>query len=163
MFPFFYFLFSVVSCDSALTTITDTCEPNTKLSIGIGIVTPIGGLTNISFTGKEIKISHQYCECVKLEYRLVNFNRDERNINIFQISVGEEIKVFRNIYCSAGVGAYHIIETAKIGEERSSGIWTHLGLITIYRIGKEHFLVPEIAYYTVPKAIVLTLNFGIKL
>ena len=174
MITFIAFALSLLTCDSALTTITETLTPNTELSIGLGIIAPIGGLTNISLIGKEIKISYQYSNYVgaerksryggeKLEYRLINLNRDELNINIFQISGGGKIRVFRNIYCSAGAGAYHIIETAKIGEERSSGFWVHYGIAVPYRIGKEHFLLPEIAYYTVPKAIALTLNFGIKL
>jgi len=172
MVPFFYFLFSIFHCDSALTTITEhrpvptqnvSGTPNTELSIGLGIIAPIGGLTNIALMGKEIKISYQYSNYEKLEYRLVNLNRDEININIFQISWGGKIRVLRNIYCSVGAGAYHIIETAKIGEERSSGFWTHIGITATYKIGKGHFLIPEIAYYTVPKAIALTLNFGMKL
>lgn len=140
--------------------------PLATYSVGLGMIAPIGELATIALTAKEIKICCQY-QCIpamkhKLEYKLINVTRDKLNISILQITEGGTIKIYKKIHLSAGIGAYHIRAKTKTAEEWSNGFCSYYGICIPYQMGDKIFC-PDLYYYTVPRGLSITLNFGIAL
>ena len=136
------------------------------ISVGLGLIAPIGNLANISTSAKEIRISCETPIFPKLEItnlNLINFSRDEFSIDIFQITEGGKIRVYKNLHLVMGFGAYYVIETAKVGRESSYGSCSYYGISVPYKISGNRGIVPEITYHTVPQGISFVINFSIKL
>lgn len=138
------------------------------VSIGLGLVAPIGDLAGLSSGAKEIKISFVEPRtfptiAYTISAGLINLTREELNIDIFQITEGAKVRVYKKLHLSAGIGAYHIRARTKGGEEWSGGFCSYYGVTFPYKIGKTNPIIPEITYYTVPKGLSFTLNFGISI
>ncbi len=144
------------------------------VAIGLGFFTPVGNLSTVCPTGKEIRIVCEFPIFHRLEitnFKLLNFTKDDFKINVFQITEGTKFKVYKKVHLNLGFGGYYIRKTsgpqdsANSGFESSYGTCSYLGFHIPIEFGSKdsEFLIPEISYYSIPKGISLTLNIGINL
>lgn len=136
------------------------------IAIGIGILAPTSNLANISTTANEIRLTCEFPTFPKLEvtnFKLITLTQDNLHINIFQLTEGAKLKIYKKIHLSLGFGAYYVRKSLDSGFESSFGSCSYYGFCTPILFGANKSFTPEFSYYTAPRGISITIGIGIKL
>ena len=132
------------------------------LGIGAGLFAPIGGLSSICPTGKSVGVEFR---CNRKAYplvgvKLITFSNSKIELDVFELTLGAKIKIYKKIFANLGGGGYYVRERLNKGFENETGLCSYFGLCIPFLLTEGITLSPEISYSTVPRGISLGLNLS---
>ncbi|MDI6840837.1 MAG: hypothetical protein QMD71_08350 [bacterium] len=142
------------------------------LSIGLGLFNPIGELSSICPVGKEMGMSYEWHSLYLLTKpasipiisgNIISFRKDKFEIDIFKLTQGAKIKIYKRNFVIFGIGGYYIRENLNKGFESESGLCYCFGFYIPLLYNENIVLAQETSYSTVPNGISLKLSVGINL
>ena len=142
------------------------------LSIGLGLFNPIGELSSIYLTGKEVGISYEWRSLYLLTKpvviplisgNVVSFRNNKIEIDVFKLTQEVKVKIYKRNFALFGAGGYYIKEKLNKGFEDESGLCYCFGFYAPLLYNEDIALAQETYYSTIPRGISLRLSVGISL
>jgi len=135
--------------------------------IGLGLFAPIGEIGRVIPLGSKLTCSCEYWEIGRfssdISADVVSFSDNTLYINAYHYTQRVKIRTFKDLNLVAGAGWYFISEELNGNLDKDKGACSFAGLNFPFCSEGKQFLSCEALYYTVPRGVSLTLNFGFKL